>query len=530
MSRTSRAALAVVTNYASTVIVALAGFVLVPIVLRFVTRDDYGLWTTLGQLFAYLNLLDFGVGSALIRRTAQARAMVGGDGTAGSEAVVATGTDDADDRAAAVSRALSTALVIFSGLGVAVLLVGLVFGIALPRLIPLPASQIGLARTMLAILVVYTALSFPLRAALKTLHGIQEMASANVIAMFEGLVTPALTLLLLAAGVGLLSLPVAAAAAGLVAGGLAFWRLRSRRPPVQVSWSRVSRDEARGLFGWSALLWLNSLAVIVIYQTDNVVVASQLGLGSAATYALTTRLPLYALPVIVVLADACVPAAVELCAQGRLDRVREVYLRVLRVTGALAVGAAVVATAINGRFVTLWVGADNNGGWWLTVLTAAILVYRVLMQTASMVILGVGRIRGVVAMSLAEAALNLVLSLWWARSFGLAGVAAGTLVAGLATSGWYVTWFTSRQLGLSAWPIAWRGAALPLLCAVPAGLVALALRGSIAAAGWPQLAGLGALIGVVYTVTTLVVGMSDEERAEIWQGVRRRGWWPSPVA
>ena len=499
--RSARALRGVVTNYAASLLVAVTGFVLVPIVLRFISREEYGLWTTLGQAIAYFSLLDFGVGSALIRRTAQLRS-----------------EPDADT---AISRALSTGVAVFAALGGIVLVAGLVMAALLPRLIHLPDGQASVARVLLLVLVIYTATAFPVRAALKTLYGLQEMASANLLAMLEGLLSPVIAVILLMAGVGLLSLPVATAGAGIVPGAIAFWLLASRTPPLRVRLSSVTGAEARDLFRWSALLWLNSLAVVIIYQTDNLVVASGAGLGTAAAYALTTRLPLYALPLIVVLADSCVPGAVELGAQGRIDRLRDVYVGVLRVTGVLAVGAALVAVTVNGAFVRLWVGAAQYGGFALTCFAAGILVYRVLMQTASIVVLGVGRLRGVVLMSLVEAALNLGLSVWWVRRFGAPGVAAGTLAAGLLTSGWFVTWTTARLLTVPVRELLWRGLGLPLACAAPAALLAAAMRPAVAQPGWLTVAGTAAVVGGVYALALLAAGTTRAEREALWRRVRR---------
>src|SRR5260221_13371936 len=97
MNRTRRALLGVATSYGATGVTAVAGFLLVPLILRFVSRADYGLWAAVGQAIAYLALLDFGVGSAVIRRTAQLRGRT--------------------DAALAASRTLSTATALYCVLG-----------------------------------------------------------------------------------------------------------------------------------------------------------------------------------------------------------------------------------------------------------------------------------------------------------------------------------------------------------------------------------------------------------------------------
>jgi O-antigen/teichoic acid export membrane protein len=502
VTRTGRVVWGIATNYVFTAISAVAGFLVVPVVLGFVGREGYGLWATVGQLLAYLTLLDFGVGSAVIRRTAELR---------GRE----TATRD-------LSRALSTATALFCVLGLAFLAAGLLLRELLPRALSLPPDRQQLATAIFTVMVVYGAVSFPLRIALKALYGAQQMALVNLMTLLENLLTPLLAVALLFAGIGLMALPWGSVAASCLAALTGMILLHRTVPGLAIAWRNVSRDEAGELFRWSWLLWLNSLAVIVIYQTDAIVVTRGQGLAAAAVYALTSRLPLYALPLIFALADACLPGAVELCAQKRIDRLREVYLRMLRVTAAVAMLVAVVAVACNEAFVSLWVQRQNYGGFALTIVFAVILFYRVHMHAASVVVIGTGRIRGVVIASLVEAALNLVLSLWWVQRYGIVGVAAGTAVAGLVTSGWFVVGVVCRELQLGIRDYLWRGVGIPLISAIPAAGVAIVFSRAGVLSGWPGLVITAASITVAYAMAFAVVGISRRERQEIF------GWLEGP--
>jgi O-antigen/teichoic acid export membrane protein len=505
MSRTDRAIGGVVTSTAATVVTALAGFVLVPIVLRYVTREEYGLWAAVGQAIGYLALLDLGVGSAVVRRTAVLR-----------------GAGDAR----AASRLLSTSVAMYCGLGAIFLVAGLGLAPAIPRILAIPASQTSLAVTLFISMVVYGAVSLPLRVSLKALVGWQEMARANLIVMIENVASPLTAVVLLASGIGLLALPFGAIAAGVIAASAAAIVLRRAVPSLHIGWRHVSRLEARELFTWSWLLGLNSLAVVVIYQTDNLVVAWGRGLAAATTYSLTSRLPLYAMPVIFALADSCLPAAIELCQSGRIDRLRDVYSRVMRLSLAAAVAAAIVAVSYNGPFMRLWVGGQNFGGQLLTLAFALILIYRVAMQSAAMVVIGTGRIRGVVIMSALEAALNLALSIWWVRRFGVAGVAAATLVAGVTTSAWYVTRVVCGELHAGTARYLWNGLGVPIACAAPAAAVAVLARRGLPLATWPELLIAIAATAGVYAATFALAGLTRAERDEAWARLRALGRAP----
>jgi O-antigen/teichoic acid export membrane protein len=496
MTRTGRAVWGIVTSYASTLVTAVAGFLLVPIVLRFVTREDYGLWAAVGQAIGYLALLDLGIGSAVIRRTAQLR--------------------ERPDVEEAASRTISTAVAIYSGLALAFLAVGLSLSPVIPHLLHLSPAQARAGRVLFLLMTAYGALSFPLRISLKALYGLQQMARANAITLVENLLSPAVAVTLLVFGIGLVALPLGSIAAGLCAAIAGLVVLRRVLPRLRISWRMASRAEAADLFTWSWLLWLNSLAVVVIYQTDNLVVAAGRGLVAATVYTLTSRLPLYALPVIAALGDSCLPAAVELFGQGRVDALRRAYLRLMRVTVAAALAVGVVSVSFNDAFMRLWVGSRNFGGGLLTLTFALILFYRTMMQSASIVVIGSGRIRGVVFMSVAEAVLNLALSLWWVGRYGLLGVAAGTAVAGALTSGWYVTWVVSRELGVDLREYVFTGIIRPALGLVPAVATALALRDTGAAATWLGLAVSAAAVGAVYAIAFFFTGLDRDEREALY--------------
>jgi O-antigen/teichoic acid export membrane protein len=176
---------------------------------------------------------------------------------------------------------------------------------------------------------------------------------------------------------------------------------------------------------------------------------------------------------------------------------------------------AVVALAFNESFMRLWVGPGNFGGFQLTAIFVFIMFYRVMMQVASIVVISSGKMKGVVFMSLAEAVLNLILSVWWVRHYGIVGVAMGTAVAGILTSGWYVIRFTARELNMNLLDYVGRGIIPPLLCAVPAAALAFALIHFYPVTGWARLFMEACAVGIVYAAFYIVIGLTGEERAMI---------------
>jgi O-antigen/teichoic acid export membrane protein len=171
----------------------------------------------------------------------------------------------------------------------------------------------------------------------------------------------------------------------------------------------------------------------------------------------------------------------------------------------------------------LWVGEQNYGGGTLTLLFAAILITRVLNQTASIVIIGTGRLKGVVYMSLAEAVVNLVLSLWLVSVYGIIGVAVGTVLAGALTSNWYVILVVCRELRLTALEYLARGPVPALLAGLVTGSIALALVRWYPVTGWVRLFVAGAATGTCYLIAYALIGLRDADRRLLYSRIRMTG-------
>jgi O-antigen/teichoic acid export membrane protein len=127
-----------------------------------------------------------------------------------------------------------------------------------------------------------------------------------------------------------------------------------------------------------------------------------------------------------------------------------------------------------------------------------------------------------VFMSLAEAAVNLALSLWLVKSYGIVGVALGTAAAGFLTSNWYVIRIVCRELRMS--PSSYLRVTAPaLLTSIPTAFLGTALLRFYPVNGWASLFVEAAAIGFLYLVFYALLGLRVDERRLIYSRVRTTG-------
>ena len=101
--------------------------------------------------------------------------------------------------------------------------------------------------------------------------------------------------------------------------------------------------------------------------------------------------------------------------------------------------------AFNVGFVHWWVGAENYGGIWLDAALALNMVSNAWVLPNRAILSSNLIVRPQTTSRLIEGALNITLSILFAKWLGVVGIVFATAVAGIITSNWYLPLLTSRM-------------------------------------------------------------------------------------
>ena len=145
------------------------------------------------------------------------------------------------------------------------------------------------------------------------------------------------------------------------------------------------------------------------------------------------------------------PRMSQLDGQGRHEDVERLFLDMTRLSAlaSLAMGSMLV---LHGRsLLLLWVGPRYVSSYPILLLLTVGAVASSAQVPAQHTLIAKGRHRAYGIWTLAEGLANLVLSVVWARRYGIVGVALGTavplLVVKLTLQPWYVTRVLDISLG-----------------------------------------------------------------------------------
>ncbi|MBI5700639.1 polysaccharide biosynthesis C-terminal domain-containing protein [Candidatus Saganbacteria bacterium] len=424
MKRSAELILGIVTSYILFGINFIVNLAMIPLMLHYLGNMRYGLWLTLLSVIGYIGIMDMGSTFTISKYTAD---------TQGS------------DQNKKLSRLLSTALLIYFGLGLAVLsiTIGLSFFIASGfSLSGILASEATVAFVMIGI---NLALTFIFNVFSGIIFGRKQVVAYNIFNALNILLGFAGTLITLKLGYGLIGVALALLAANVIVSVIRIFFVIKTLPGLSLSIREFEPTLLRQILFFGSMMFILGVGGQIIFNTDNIVIAKFLGLGLVASYAIAFRVNQVAVSFINKLADTFFPFYAELHALGDREKLR-IYLFESSQFSAIISFFIFIFMAFWGKtMITLWLGHENFIGRPVFFLLALIVLMSSLVHLPAVVLQGMGKIKSVVGFNIAEAAINLGLSIVLAAQFGVFGVALGTVIAMAATSLWYVPYRACRE-------------------------------------------------------------------------------------
>ena len=414
MSRIRKAAITAGFSYANFAVAIAGGLVLVPLTLHRVGARPWGLWLATGELLGHAGMVELGVIGVLPWMLAEA--------------------DGRQDRAA-MRRLVGQGFWICALVGVVYTGIAMMIWAVLPIALRLTAADRAMLAVPLAIVVVSNAVGYPLRVFRAVLTGLQDAQFSGALTILNGVLEVAITGVLVVKGYGIFALALGAAVPPIIVLTIGLGRAMVIAPDLLRGWGRPTLAEGRPLFASGAGVWLATLGWQLLAATTATII-TYLGFPELVpVYSCTAKLSNVSTQLTWVLPDSGLVGLAHLSGdrEGR-SRVRHMVLMILRLHLLLAGGAMCAFLAVNPAFVSRWVGANYFGGVSLNALLALGIVLSSLIHglitTAS--VLGNRFKVGVVTLAygVVQTMLALVMGHWW----GVIGIAAASLLAGVVTA------------------------------------------------------------------------------------------------
>lgn len=493
----------VASNYLGFAVAIGVSVLLTPLLIRNLGQEAFGVWSLALSVVAYLELLEFGFGTATKKLIAE----------------------DAGVRPAEVVRTLNTSFFTLTVLGCVALVLGVVMATAGPTWLDVPRGLRTEAAGAFAVLAVAMAISIPGDSFGGALAGHQRYdlftAANTALVVLSGAVSAVVVLL----GGGLIQLAITTAVISTAMHGLRWWLLRRIVPGLRLRPSLIDRARIRRTAWLSGWFLVRDVAATISFRIDLLVVAALFDVKQVAVYVVGTKLAKLAAGGLGPIVEVLSPHASALHRDGDAAQLEALLIDGTRTTLLAGLPVMILFTTLAHPIVQVWVGPGYASAAGILIAFATVIGLKSLVYPTKEVLEGMGYAKVLALVAVLEAVVNLSCSILLGRAIGLVGVALGTVVAAGVVNLPATFIFGTRVLGLSPRTFVKRAVAphvLPSACMLAVVVGGKALFPEDALAALLGIAGTG---GLMYLLLYWRTGATPVER-ERFRSILARGSQP----
>lgn len=410
--RYRRVAWSTVLSTVARVVGMATSFISVPLVITYLSKEQYGMWLTMSSLVSALGPLDLGIGLGLLTVVSDA---YGKDDREGARRAIST--------AGAMLTLISTLAVVVFGVLYFVIPWAHVFNVTTPTAV----SEAGPAA---AVLFGAFALGLPLGivAQVQLAHQSGYISSAWAIAGNLGSFVVLLAMIYFQASLPVLL--VGLTCVSLVTAAMnGYFLFRRQSPWLMPRLHDVDLRAARPLLKTGSFFVVLQLAGLAAYQLDNFVIAQILGAAAVPEYAVPSKLFVLAPTLLSFVLMPLWPAYRESMARGDVAWVKRTLRRSILLAGAVNIPSTLFLIVAGPWIIQVWAHGQIHPTTLLLVGLGTWTIMNTLNGPFAMLLNGANIVGFQAICSTLMAVANVAISVYLVGRIGVSGAVFGSVIS-----------------------------------------------------------------------------------------------------
>ena len=499
MTRTRQFALGVGSSWLATAVTVAYSLLSVPIALRYLSVEEFGLFVLLIQIAAYFTLVEIGMSAATARILVDHKDHRDGD---------------------AYGSVILTGLLVFAIQGFIIVVVGVLAAPWIIALVGVPSALVEVATLLLRWLAFTSAVTLAFRIYGSVLYANKRLDLVHAFTGVNMIFSLALLAAILASGAGLIGLRwlfLAQAAIGIL---LPFWACHKLELlPKMGHWGSPSTERFRELFGFGKDIFLVNVGNQVLEASQLIIVTRTMGLTAAASWSVSTKLFTLVHQLVTKIEGTAIVFFAEMMVRGEKDKLAARFRQIYQLTAAITVAALAIVVAINGPFISVWANPSLALALPLSGLFAVAVALNALTRCSGDLIIHTKKIGAFRYVYFAEAIVFVSLALSLSGNYGFYGIVGSSLLCVVLFRAAYTTWRMARYFSLPAITFWWTWLKRPILAGIillPFVISSSWLINSVTNL-WVQLFTALAWVGFPAAIVLLLVALPRDVRKEFAQ-------------
>lgn len=416
------------SNYASMIVSIVIAFVMSPVLVHKLGDISYGILALVVSVTGYFSLLDLGMNRAIVRFVSMY---------------------EANDDRVELNYFFNTTLIMYSVLGLIAFFLSLLIALSIQFFVDLKGFEF-ITKLVIIIFGMDFAFTFPSGVMYAVLIAKQEHTKANKISIINTISRNLVLYVALLYFPNLISVTTVYVTFNMAKNYSIYRQVRKSSQHLIFNKCFFRKDRIHKIFTYSIHSFFVSASSRVINFTDEIIVATFLKVGDVTYYSIATSLITYFERFIWSGAGVFVPYISQLDARGEKEQLKRSFFCGSKYTILLSLYVFAGIYLIGGDFVSVWMG--KRYGEVVKPILFVLSLAKVISLSQSMAVarfFGTSRHQLLSKLNIMEAVSNLVLSVILVRSYGMIGVAYGTLIPSVLCNGLLLPLITFREFNVS---------------------------------------------------------------------------------
>lgn len=336
-------------SYVNMALQILIGLVYVPMLLHYLSIEEYGLYQLIGSLVAYLSVFDFGLSGTITRYYSQRLAL---NDKKGQENV------------------LAIAMIIYLILGILVIVAGIILYRLLDTIYgqSLSSQEMISAKNMMVWLIINITISIPTNVYTSAITSHEKFIFLRIATILRSIVSPLVVLAVLQLRSDALSVVQVQVVLNIIVIICNIWYARHK---MQIKMHLHSFDSAliKSIFTFSFFIFLNAIVDQVYWKTGQLILGAVSGTAVVAVFSIAIQITQYYIQISTGINGVFLPRLSKLVAiNDDMQEINSMFLKVGRIQYAL-LGLIFTGFVLFGKtFLFLWVGDSMSAAYSMTLV------------------------------------------------------------------------------------------------------------------------------------------------------------------
>lgn len=338
-----------VLSYVVLALSNIIGLVYTPFMLRMMGQSEYGLYSLVASVIAYLTILDLGFGNAIIRYTAKFRA---------------------EKKIDEQYSMFGMFIILYTIIGIFTFLLGLGLYYNVDVLFgnTMTVVELGKARIMILIMVFNLAITFPLSIFGSVVSAYEDFIFQKVVQIIRIILNTAVMILLLKLGYKAIAMVVILTFFNLVTLFLNLWYC-FYRIKIKIYFRKFQWQFLREISIYSFYIFLNVIMDRIYWSTGQFVLGAFVGTAAVAVFAVAIQLESMYMGFSMAISGVFLPKVTAMTSLQKSNKIiSELFIRTGRIQFIVMAFILTGFIIFGKQFITLWAGTDYEDVYVITLL------------------------------------------------------------------------------------------------------------------------------------------------------------------